>query len=73
MQHKMREGKVTSQTTLRAESPHLEVANCHLIFITEHIVKAKERRRYKQLSRLDVNELPGEKAHTYSLLQSKDI
>lgn len=40
--HKMREWQVTSQTTLRAESPHLQVANCHLIFITEHLVKVKE-------------------------------
>ena len=62
---------MTSQTTLRAESPHLEGANCHLIFITEHLVKAKERRRYKQLSRLDVNDSPGEKAHTQFVTRAR--
>lgn len=55
---------MTSQATLRAESPHLEVANCHLIFITEHLVKVKEERGYKQLARLDVHDSPGEKAQT---------
>lgn len=55
---------MTSKTILRAESSHLEVANCHLIFITKHLVKVKEWRGYKQVARQDANESLGEKAQT---------
>lgn len=68
----MRERQVTSKTILRAESPRLEVANCHLIFITEHLVKVKEWRGYEQVaSEMQMNHL--EKRHKHSLSQQQDI
>lgn len=48
--------------TLGAESPPLEVVNCHLMFITEHLVKAKERQGCKQVARKDEDESFGKKA-----------
>ena len=38
---KLREKQATSQTMLRAESPHLQVVSCNLIVITEHLVKVE--------------------------------
>lgn len=52
---------MTSQT-LRAESPHLDVVNCHLMFISEHLVKVKERQDCKQVARKDEDESVGKKA-----------
>lgn len=60
----MREKRVPAPTTLRAESPHLEAANCHLIFITENLGKVKEWQGYRRVARQDVNESLGEKVQT---------
>lgn len=66
---KLREKQATSQTMLRAESPHLQVVSCNLIVITEHLVKVEEGQGYKQVARQDANESPGEKANTVSQQQ----